>query len=156
MATVEEYRGDVVYENEPADVWVTFSIGGTWGGGTGWTEKSFLLLDLSFHFVTSVVEPDSVIVEEEAPSSHTAKFERRDGMNRSLFTNDVDMCPAYYTPFMTFWIETTDTPECLEKSLRNARVSGFVSPEHRTLAIIPDTMTFGVCSSSSSGDLNIS
>ena len=56
---------------------------------------------------------------------------------------------------MTFWIETTDTPECFENSFKNARISGFVFPSHRTLAIIPDTITFGVCSSSSSGDLKI-
>jgi hypothetical protein len=49
----------------------------------------FPLLDRSDQEVTpSAVE---VIVEVSLASNHIAKFDRRDGMNRSLFTRDVDI-----------------------------------------------------------------
>lgn len=64
--------------------------------------------------------------------------------------------PEIYIAFITFWIETTDTPECAENSFRNPRSSVFVFPLPKILARTPATITFGVCSNSSSGDLKIS
>jgi hypothetical protein len=51
----------------------------------------FPLLDRSAHDVTPPVVADTVIVEVSCASNHIAKFDRRDGLNRSLFTRDVDI-----------------------------------------------------------------
>ena len=87
--------------------------------------KVLLFEDRSNHDVTPLVVADTAIVEVARASNHTDKFDSLDGKNSSLFTTG---CIRYYTPFMTFWMETTDTPECLEKSLRKDRHSGFVMP----------------------------
>jgi hypothetical protein len=51
----------------------------------------FPLLDRSAHDVTPPVVADTVIVDVSCASNHIAKFDRRDGLNRSLFTRDVDI-----------------------------------------------------------------
>jgi hypothetical protein len=55
------------------------------------TLNVFPLLDRSDHDVTPPVVADTVIVEVACASNHTAKFDRRDGLNRSLFMRDMDI-----------------------------------------------------------------
>ena len=72
--------------------------------------------DLSEIDLTIDVVPDKLIVDIACASIHRDRPGRREGLNLSSFKTfamayTVMYLPEIYVAFITFWIETTETPE---------------------------------------------
>lgn len=78
----------------------------------------FPIPDRSDHDVTTPVTDDAEIVDVACASIHSDRPGRREGLNLSsfktfamIYTTSVMYLPEIYVAFITFWIETTETPE---------------------------------------------